>query len=90
MCELFSTSPDRLYGYSPLLREAAEGAVEIDRALAQRKEARAYTPSTTEARILAKGIDRMPEADRKKLLKMVDLMFENYKEFFEGTDTDDT
>lgn len=49
-----------------------------------------YTPVTSEAKILAKGIDRMPEADRQKLLKMVDLMFSQYKEFFEGTDSDDT
>lgn len=49
-----------------------------------------YAPSTNEAKILARGMDRMPEADRKRLLKMVDLMFENYKEFFEGNDDNAT
>lgn len=92
MCEVFDTTPDKLYGYSQQLREAAEGAVDFDRAIAQRKEQapKAYTPVTSEARILAKGVDRMPEADRKRLLKMVDLMFEQYAEFFEkGTDAHD-
>ena len=48
-----------------------------------------YSPVTSEAKILARGIDRMPEADRKKLLKMVDLMFENYREFFEKENDED-
>lgn len=45
-------------------------------------------PITTEARILSAGVDRMPEADRKRILKMVELMFEQYKDYFEGNDDD--
>ena len=45
-------------------------------------------PTTTEAKILSAGIDRMPEADRKRVLKMVELMFEQYKDFFESSDTE--
>ncbi|MBO7669875.1 MAG: helix-turn-helix transcriptional regulator [Oscillospiraceae bacterium] len=98
MCELFNISPDRLYGYSPQLREAADRSVDmqqqdpisqeaLSRLMRQRKD---YVPYTSEARILAKGMDRMPEADRKRLLRMVDLMFEQYAEFFEkGSDDND-
>ena len=47
-------------------------------------------PVTTEARILSGAVDRMPEADRKKLLRMAELMFEQYSEFFQkGTDAHD-
>lgn len=51
---------------------------------------RPYVPATSEARILAGAVDRMPEADRKKLLRMAELMFEQYDEFFEkGNDAHD-
>lgn len=51
---------------------------------------RPYVPSTSEARILAGAVDRMPETDRIKLVKMAELMFSQYAEFFEkGTDAHD-
>lgn len=40
------------------------------------------SPKTTEARILSAGVDQMPEEDRKRILKMVELMFEQYKDYF--------
>ena len=40
-------------------------------------------PQTSEARILSAGVDRMPEEERKKLLQMVELMFDQY---FKGDD----
>lgn len=50
-----------------------------------------YVPATSEARILAGAVDRMPEADRIKLVKMAELMFSQYAEFFEkGTDANDS
>lgn len=45
-------------------------------------------PITHEAKIISAGIDKMPEADRKRILKMVELMFEQYKNYFEGNDDD--
>ena len=47
-------------------------------------------PITTEARILAAGIDRMPEADRKKALSIMEMVFERYKDFFERADDNGT
>ena len=49
-------------------------------------KAEPQVPRTNEARILSAGVDRMPEADRKRILKMVELMFEQYKDYFEGND----
>lgn len=36
----------------------------------------AYTPATSEARLLAKGADRLPPEERKRLLEMANLMFD--------------
>ena len=42
-------------------------------------------PKTEEARILAAGIDRMPEADRKKALDIMNMVFDKYRDYFERT-----
>ena len=47
-------------------------------------------PITTEARILAAGIDRMPESDRKRALGIMEMVFERYKDYFERADDDGT
>ena len=46
--------------------------------------------STSEARILARGIDRLPEEERKKALKVVQAMFSQYEEYFNEGDKHDT
>ena len=40
---------------------------------------------TAEARILAQGVDRMPEADRKRAIDIMTMVFNQYKDFFERT-----
>lgn len=40
--------------------------------------------STSEARILAHGIDRLPEEDRKKALAVVQAMFAQYADYFQN------
>lgn len=35
-----------------------------------------YNPATSEARLLAKGADRLPPEERKRLLEMANLMFD--------------
>ena len=47
-------------------------------------------PKTPEARILASGIDRMPERDRERALNLVRLMFEQYADYFDKGDNDET
>ena len=46
-------------------------------------------PRTTEARILAAGIDQLPPDDRKKALDMMKLMFSKYAHVFERDDDDE-
>ncbi len=46
-----------------------------------------YSPSTTEARILSKGVDRLPPEERKRLLEMASLMFEHVFDKEEGDET---
>ena len=45
-------------------------------------------PQTIEARVLAKGMDRMPEAQRKAILTMMEGLYPGL--FEEGTENDDT
>ena len=48
-------------------------------------------PKTSEARILAKRVDRLPEEKRKQALALYSIVFENHSEDFEkGTNDDDT
>ena len=45
-------------------------------------------PRTHEARILAAGVDRMPAADRKRAIDIMTVVFNQYKDFFEGNDAE--
>lgn len=45
---------------------------------------------TPEARILAKGIDKLPREQREQALAVVRAMFEKYSEYFEKEHNDDT
>lgn len=50
----------------------------------------ANQPKTDEARLLAKGIDKMPAAQRKQALNIIKAVFEQYADYFEkGTDNND-
>lgn len=49
------------------------------------------TPKTEEARILAKGIDHLPKAQREQALNVIRAMFSMHADYFtKGTDDDDT
>lgn len=45
-----------------------------------------HIPQTSEARILARGIDRLPPDERKKALDMARVMFAEYAEYFKEND----
>ena len=46
-------------------------------------------PQTSEARILARGIDRLPPAEREQALAVVRAMFNKYADYFEkGNDNE--
>lgn len=46
-------------------------------------------PKTIEAKILAAGIDRMPESDRKRALEIVEMIFHQYQDYFERDEKED-
>ena len=49
------------------------------------------TPKTMEAQILAKGVDKLPKAQREQALNVVKAMFIQYADYFEkGNDDDDS
>lgn len=51
----------------------------------------ASQPKTAEAKILAKGIDKLPKAQREQALNVVRAMFAQYYDYFEkGTEEDDS
>lgn len=47
------------------------------------------TIRTPEARILARGIDKLPQAQREQALAVVRAMFEKYADYFEKEHNDD-
>lgn len=47
-------------------------------------------PVTSEARILARGIDRLPQAEREQALAVVRAMFTKYADYFDKEKTDDS
>jgi len=51
----------------------------------------ATQPKTPEARILARGIDKLPKEQREQALNVVKAMFIKYADYFEkGSEDDDT
>ena len=47
------------------------------------------SPQTPEARILARGIDKLPQAQREQALAVVRAMFAAYADYFDSKETDD-
>ena len=94
LAQIFSTSIDDLMGR--LGMDVPEENNEKDKYAAIGKQvvdlAQSYSqaPKTPEARILASGIDRMPERDRERALNLVKLMFEQYADYFDKGDNDET
>ena len=51
----------------------------------------AKQPKTDEARLLAKGVDKMPKAQREQAVNIIKAVFAQYADYFEkGTDNDET
>lgn len=51
--------------------------ITVDNLIGRTEETETEKPITDEARILVKGIDRLPPEDRKQILDMARLMFKN-------------
>lgn len=50
----------------------------------------APVPKTPEARILAKGIDKLPQEQREQALAVIRAMFANHADYFEKENSDGT
>ena len=53
-------------------------------------ELSADQPKTSEAKILAKGIDKLPKAQREQALNVVRAMFTEYSDYFSKGESDGT
>ena len=99
LAEIFDTEPNVILG-----REVTEvgnlyvpedpavcGKSETDQIIEMLLQKLDTQPRTEEARILAKGVDRLPPEQREQALAMFRVMFKAHADYFEkGTETDDT
>lgn len=82
--------PDQPGMYVPIKPEIS-GTSETDQIIERLLEKLDNQPKTAEARILAKGVDRLPQEQREQALTVFRAVFANHADYFEkGTDSDDT
>lgn len=80
------SSPDLFIPENP----AINGKSETDQIIERLLERLDSQPKTSEARILAKGVDKLPPEQREKALAVFRAVFSNHAEDFEkGKDEDD-
>lgn len=82
--------PDQPGLFVPIKPEIS-GKSETDQIIERLLEKLDNQPKTAEARILAKGVDRLPPEQREQALTVFRAVFANHADYFEkGTDSDDT
>ena len=84
--KVLNTSPAYLMGWTDDKRSSRERIEEVFHDAAS--EINNQTPRTMEARVLAKGMDKMPEAQRKAIMTMMEGLYPGF--FEEGIENDDT
>ena len=62
---------------------SANGKSETDQIIERILQQLEDQPKTQEAKILAKGVDKLPKEEREKTLNVVRAMFEQYSDFFD-------
>ena len=82
--KILNTSPAYLMGWTDDKRTTRERIAEIFEEASNAID----QPHTPEARVLAKGMDRMPEAQRKAILQMMSNLYPGV--FEKGNEEDDT
>ena len=90
--------PTYSYPFSPVPHSPSSGLTDEDLAKIAEMVHKKHpsigeaVPQTIEARILAAGVDKMPEADRERALQAMRFLFIDYADYFEtkGTKNDDT
>jgi transcriptional regulator with XRE-family HTH domain len=82
--KVLNTSPAYLMGWTDDKRTTRERIASVF----EEASDKISQPKTPEARILAKGMDRMPEAQRKAIMTMMTSLYPGL--FEEGIENDDT
>ena len=80
MAELFGTTPEYLAGWSE------KDILDFTDFIIDRAK---HAPSTQESRIISAGIDRMPKERREQALKILQVAFSEYADFFKEDHNDD-
>lgn len=75
--QVLNTTPGYLMGWVDAAFEEAFGKKETGE------------PKTSEARILAKGIDKLPKEQREQALSVIKAMFAKYSNYFEKENDDE-
>lgn len=78
LAEYFGVSPEWLLGFDVPKYDVSE------------KPPDEYSPITPEARILSKGIDKFPQAQREQALNVIRAMFAANADFFNKENDDET
>jgi transcriptional regulator with XRE-family HTH domain len=82
--KVLNTSPAYLMGWTDDKRTTRERIA----AVFEEASGKINQPITPEARVLAKGMDRMPETQRKAIVAMMEGLYPGF--FEEGIENDDT
>lgn len=91
LSEIFEVDPLVILGQSPDSNPNKPESTETNQIIEQILEKLNDQPKTEEARILAKGVDRLPKEQREQALSVFRAVFQNHAEdFTKGTDFDDT
>lgn len=89
LSEFFDVEPMVILGEQPDLSDPPQGTPtytgkkETDNIIAQLLEKLDKQPKTDEARILATGIDKLPQEQREQALAVVRAMFAKHADYFE-------
>lgn len=91
LSEIFEVDPLVILGQSSEQKQNKQESTETNQIIQQILAKLEDQPKTEEARILAKGIDKLSPEQRKQALTVYQLVFANHAEDFKkGTDSDDT
>ena len=63
--------------------------ISVDSLIGRADEQETELPQTSEARILARGVDKLPQGERVQALNVVRAMFNQYSDYFDSRENAD-
>ena len=76
--------------FTPFVPNETGNASQTDQIIQRLLQQLDNQPKTSEARILAKGVDRLPQEQREQALNVFRAVFSNHADYFEKGKNDDT